>query len=433
MTVAGFAVYYAHHLDPTGHSYVQPTTTPLPPLSPHDADSSTPSPSPSPLLVLAGYSYGAMVTTLLPPLPSILDTHFRAPPHESPAAEVRLRALHLAEQQNAVLAEARRRQKAAMEEEQGAAKGRSGSGSGSISGQLSPRRALAAVVRVGGDEESRKSHDSGRGSHCGTGGGVGGHGLSFDMDGAKVKAQMKALVKKGRGGGLAEAEKETAGLQEQRIGGVKKDGEEECLPPLLDLRYPRVAYVLVSPLQGVVTNLATMSFGGLSSPSSSVSGALSGFFSKRNADAPTGGKLLKEKPKTKSSGPSSQSTPSPTNPLPTNQANNDGATPNTNPSTASNSDADSSAAAERKLHANPCLAVFGDQDVFVAARKLREWSGRLGALQGSRFRAREVTGAGHFWTEGRVLYTLRDEIRGFVEGLTAGREGEGVEGGYEPL
>jgi len=73
--------------------------------------------------------------------------------------------------------------------------------------------------------------------------------------------------------------------------------------------------------------------------------------------------------------------------------------------------------AELKLLSNPTLAVYGDRDVFVSAKKLRDWARRLEAAPGSRFRAHEVSTAGHFWTEEGVLFILRDAVKTFARGL----------------
>ncbi|KAI0018543.1 Alpha/Beta hydrolase protein [Xylariomycetidae sp. FL0641] len=88
MAVVGFLTHYVHYLlraTPTSQEEVVPETDPV--------------------LVLAGYSYGAMVTAKLPPLDAVLHP-FVSPPVESPAADIRLRAQHLAEQQRGLLAAA---------------------------------------------------------------------------------------------------------------------------------------------------------------------------------------------------------------------------------------------------------------------------------------------------------------------------------------
>ncbi|ORY70310.1 Alpha/Beta hydrolase protein [Pseudomassariella vexata] len=108
MSVVGFMAYYAHYIDSKNRI--------------NAGDSQCPT------MLLAGYSYGAMVTTKLPPLAAILSK-FESPTVYSPAADIRLRAQHLAEQQDML-----------------------------FSNPASPRKSLG--MRVGGDEGSpRKSYD----------------------------------------------------------------------------------------------------------------------------------------------------------------------------------------------------------------------------------------------------------------------------------
>lgn len=73
--------------------------------------------------------------------------------------------------------------------------------------------------------------------------------------------------------------------------------------------------------------------------------------------------------------------------------------------------------ADIKLRQHPTLAVYGNQDIIVAASKLRSWKTRMEAAEGSTFRGREVDGAGHFWAEKGVLGEMMDLITGFVRDL----------------
>ncbi|RWA07994.1 hypothetical protein EKO27_g7109 [Xylaria grammica] len=68
---------------------------------------------------------------------------------------------------------------------------------------------------------------------------------------------------------------------------------------------------------------------------------------------------------------------------------------------------------------NPTLVIYGDQDGLISYRKIREWIRQLSAVDASQFRYLEVAGAGHFWTEGDVIYQLRDAIGVFATELTA--------------
>jgi alpha/beta superfamily hydrolase len=57
------------------------------------------------------------------------------------------------------------------------------------------------------------------------------------------------------------------------------------------------------------------------------------------------------------------------------------------------------------------LAIYGDQDVFASAKKIRDWAEQLKADHGSRFASLEVSGAGHFWVEPGVEKELRSALR----------------------
>lgn len=166
---------------------------------------------------MGGYSYGGMVVTLIPPLDAILQP-FISPIAGSDAAEVRLRAAHLAEQQNIVLASAR----AAMME--GSARGRSKRG-----------------VRIGGDEggSPRRSHSSAR--------------RSFSLDDERFRKGVHDFIAKARAG------RHSRNVSQNPPTTVVPPEPGEHLPRITDLIMPRPAYLMISPPQGVVTHLATMS------------------------------------------------------------------------------------------------------------------------------------------------------------------------------
>lgn len=60
---------------------------------------------------------------------------------------------------------------------------------------------------------------------------------------------------------------------------------------------------------------------------------------------------------------------------------------------------------------HPALAIYGDQDVFSSAKKLRGWSQQLQTESGSHFTGVEVEGAGHFWVEEGVEERMRSALR----------------------
>ena len=60
------------------------------------------------------------------------------------------------------------------------------------------------------------------------------------------------------------------------------------------------------------------------------------------------------------------------------------------------------------------LAIYGDQDIFASAKKIRNWSGHLKAEHGPTFSSVEITGAGHFWVEQGVEKQLRVALKGWL-------------------
>lgn len=289
-------VYYVHHLDP---------------------DSPPPPDTQPPILLLGGYSYGAMVTTQLPPLPALLAP-FTSPISTSCAGHIRILAETLANRQRELLGTTRMGRRSMRVGEGG---GRSAGGS------------------------PRKSHDSRR-------------SRSFSLDDAEE------MLRRGAHEFLAKTRhprhhSPLASISQSTTpagGDSATAPAPTTLPPIENLLRPRPAYILISPLQGIITNLATMS----RSPSD--------------------------------------------------------------------------AAAEAKLRQNPTLAVYGNQDVFVPASRLRSWKARMegtespeglevaqteGAALGSPgFQGREIDGAGHFWIEEGVLGQMIGWVGEFVRGLT---------------
>jgi pimeloyl-ACP methyl ester carboxylesterase len=63
------------------------------------------------------------------------------------------------------------------------------------------------------------------------------------------------------------------------------------------------------------------------------------------------------------------------------------------------------------------LAIYGDNDMFTSARRIREWSEQLAGAQGSLFSSVEVAGAGHFWVENGVEEKLRAALVGWEGGI----------------
>ena len=57
------------------------------------------------------------------------------------------------------------------------------------------------------------------------------------------------------------------------------------------------------------------------------------------------------------------------------------------------------------------LAIYGNQDGFTSAKKLRKWSEELSGASQGMFQAREIDGAGHFWREDGVEMEARQSLR----------------------
>ncbi|KAF2625848.1 hypothetical protein BU25DRAFT_370908 [Macroventuria anomochaeta] len=60
------------------------------------------------------------------------------------------------------------------------------------------------------------------------------------------------------------------------------------------------------------------------------------------------------------------------------------------------------------------LAVYGNQDIFASAKKIRDWCDHLKADHGPTFSSVEIAGAGHFWVEQGVEKQLRAALREWV-------------------
>jgi alpha/beta superfamily hydrolase len=356
MSVVGFLSHYVHFLDPFkqgspsrpasasrddgvveagGEVQSKIRVRPPTPTSPEPSSSAVP-----PILLLGGYSYGSMITSQLPALETIVAL-FDTPECGTHAAEVRLRAQHLAEMQNTVLASARA---AAVDHLR----------------PMSPRKHVG--LRVGGDEENRKSHEFRR----------------------SLSAEFEETIRHGVAELMARTRKGHKRSHSSRSHASRNSDETPRAPePPPDhlLRIPgwitsRPAYLLVSPLQGIVSNLATMSLPLLGMPGKG--------WSRSSAEG------SKESAPGKSSEPTALARTV-------------------------------LAEAEDKLVHNSTLAIYGDRDGFVPVRKLRDWASRLEAMQDSKFRAHEVSSASHFWAQRNVASTLREAVRSFAASLLDGK------------
>lgn len=245
-----------------------------------------------PVFLHAGYSYGAMVTMQAPSLGDIL-AHFSEPRPSSAAAEICSRAQYLATQL-----------------------GFSKSSSLTLRHQ-SPRISIC----VGGNEDRRNTETY----------------WSIDKNEHFREQMHDSLLKTSLHQQLGS---DTSAREENST----RQAEDRLPRQSFSGRYTP-AYLLVSPLQGLITKLATVSF-------------------LRKADDEA---IIRS--------------------------------------------------AERKLIENNTLALFGDQDIFVSVKLLRQWSTRLENQPNSSFRGHEVSSASHFWAEENVAQILKTAISTFTSSL----------------
>lgn len=215
-----------------------------------------------PRLLLAGYSYGAMVTCSLPAILSSILAPFQTPEPGTAHAEIRLRAQNLATQQNEYI----HAQIAEVLQIARHNRGRSLQMDDLLSNPTSPRsRKVSAGVRMGGDEDIRRaSHDSYRSRS------------SFSVETQervrKSVDRVRSFTKASRfhtprrtnsSGSWASFKSGDHGSNASldRRKSDHKDPEEtdnyiKEIPEILEEF--QAAYLLISPLQGLINSLATM-------------------------------------------------------------------------------------------------------------------------------------------------------------------------------
>lgn len=256
-------------------------------------------------LVLAGYSYGSLIATHLPPTADIL-ARFANAVKGTAAAEIVMRATHLARQWEG---DARRSNEA---------------GRGRLQASDALRGSQLSIV-VGGDEcepgSRRPSRESGRSFES----------LRRSLDVPRRK--LAAAGKHGRDGSAGPTRIETL--------------------PVAHVPTPQTSYLLISPLLPPVSMFATM-------------------FTNLGL-----GQEIKNSNK-------------------------------------------AGVAVESKLVGHQSLAVYGDRDTFTSQRKLRKWAEGLAGQAGSRFRFREVSGAGHFWHEDGVEAEMRHTVSQWLQDRLTG-------------
>ncbi|TVY56077.1 hypothetical protein LSUE1_G010170, partial [Lachnellula suecica] len=274
----GFMVYYIHLLSPPLPPPEQPVFTrydltpvpsqALPPphmehLPPRTSHPCINLPAEQgrlkahPCLLLAGYSYGALITCSLPAILSSIIAPFQNPLPGSPHAEIRLRAEGLAAQQNDVM----QKNIYSLLQFQTHRRGRSLNADDIL---YSPK--IRGGVRMGGEEDLRRaSHDSFRSRS------------SFTIETPelvrksvdRVRSITRSTSKRfsprrqdshGSFASLYKSRKaESDSSLDQKQSRIGEDTDIKAIKEIPDISEGlQTAYLLVSPLQGWVNTLATM-------------------------------------------------------------------------------------------------------------------------------------------------------------------------------
>lgn len=208
-----------------------------------------------PRLLLAGYSYGSLITTYLPPILSSVIAQFQNPAEGSAHAEIRLRAECLATQQN----EAMQAQISALLNAHSHKRGRSLYADDLVH---SPKlRKPSSGVRMGGEENLRRaSHDSHRSRS------------SFSLEAPEmVRKSVDRVRSIGKTTRFSPKRHNTQGptASSHVANGSRSsiehiDGPGRVQDTVVYREVPGIghelqtAYLLISPLQGLVSNLLTL-------------------------------------------------------------------------------------------------------------------------------------------------------------------------------
>jgi alpha/beta superfamily hydrolase len=242
---------------PSAHNvetnYVFPTTSN--PLSVHEKELQQRKKT-QPRLLLAGYSYGAMITNYLPSNISSIISPFQTPVPRSAYAEIRLRADSLATQQNSLM---KARVDSLLAQHP---RGRSLQIQDHI---LQSPKLRNSNVRMGGEEDLRRaSHESHRSRSSFT--------IETPESVRKSVDRIRSIGKHGRHASRRpDGNGSIALITSYKMNGTSStssaeqvtvlDGtnELETIKAIPEISNNfQVAYLLVSPLQGFVSSLATM-------------------------------------------------------------------------------------------------------------------------------------------------------------------------------
>jgi hypothetical protein len=207
-----------------------------------------------PRLLLAGYSYGALITTYLPPIISSVLAQFQNPAEGSAHAEIRLRAECLAAQQNEVM----QTQIVSLLNAYSHKRGRSLHTEDVLH---SPKlRKSTGGVRMGGEENLRRaSHDSHRSRS------------SFTIDTPEIVRKsmdrVRSIRKTKRFSPKRQESTSSSRKENESQSSFEHISPEEGSGKMNTIVYKEIpgigtglqaAYLLISPLQGLVSHLLTL-------------------------------------------------------------------------------------------------------------------------------------------------------------------------------
>ncbi|KAH6664713.1 hypothetical protein B0J14DRAFT_244545 [Halenospora varia] len=212
-----------------------------------------------PRLLLAGYSYGALVTSCLPAILTSMLAPFQNPQPGSAHAEIRLRAECLARQQNQIIDT----QISSLLQAYRHRRGRSQQINDMLS---SPRsRKTSGGVRMGGEEDLRRaSHDSHLSRH------------SFSMETRETVRRsvdrVRSITRSSRfspkrhnshgsfgSSHMSKGNGSDPSIDQEPYDEGNKFPDEKTVKEIPGIAQDlKMAYLLVSPLQGWINNLATM-------------------------------------------------------------------------------------------------------------------------------------------------------------------------------
>ncbi len=319
----------------------------------------------TPIFIMGGYSYGSLITSLLPSLPDILK-NFEQPEVQSATAEIRFRAKELATDQNTAHKDALARHLDYLAHHNGSL-----SSAGMRFGYEDDhgRKSRDGHVRLSTDwarksvdhvRSIRRSMDAISPSRRPR------HGKGEECSSIDHHMRDDSLASSQTDGGVLDRPKPGPRVLSTKDAELYSDPVYRLSQPLaIGTLLPRVhldfeaAYLLISPIQGIVGGFATMF---ATTPMSSLIPRIPTFRKHSHNDHHfTEGEL--------------------------------------------------------KLVHNRTLGIYGSEDGMSSLDKMRKWTKALSIAPGSRFKAIEVEGAQHFWHEGGHLENLKVALQRWTNEL----------------